>query len=206
MKKTTVLLIDDHAIVRMGLISLLKTSGAFDVVGDAGDGPDGIEKALRLRPDVVILDLLMPVMDGLETARRLLAAWPEAKILMLTTFGMADGLARALEAGSHGAILKSADWKEFRTAVAEVAANRRYVADDIAQMLAAASPLPSLSPRQRQILERIVEGRKTDDIAHELKITSAVVKEHLTILFHKLGVTNRAEAVAVALKKHLLRF
>lgn len=73
-------------------------------------------------------------------------------------------------------------------------------------MLAAASPLPSLSPRQRQILERIVEGRKTDDIAHELKITSAVVKEHLTILFHKLGVTNRAEAVAVALKKHLLRF
>ena len=205
MKKTSIVLIDDHSIMRMGLISLLNTSGQFDVVGDAGNGADGIRKALWLRPDVIIMDLMMPQMDGVETTKRLLAEWPEAKVLILTTFGTSDGLSRALEAGARGAILKNADWKVFQKAVAAIAAGKSYVSDEVSQIMADDPPIPDLSPRQREILTLVVEGRRNDYIAAKLNISSAVVKEHMTILFHKMGVANRTEAVAIALRKHLLK-
>lgn len=205
MKKTSVVLIDDHSIMRMGLISLLNTSGQFDVVGDAGNGADGIRKTLRLRPDVIIMDLMMPQMDGVETTKRLLAEWPEAKVLILTTFGTSDGLSRALEAGARGAILKNADWKVFQEAVAAIAAEKSYVSDEVSQIMADDPPIPDLSPRQKEILALVVEGRTNDYIAAKLNITRAVVKEHMTILFHKMGVSNRTEAVALTLRKHLLK-
>ena len=205
MEKTSVVLIDDHSIMRMGLISLLNTSGLFNVVGDAGNGADGIRKALRLRPDVIIMDLMMPQMDGVETTKRLLDAWPEAKVLILTTFGTSDGLSRALEAGARGTILKNADWKVFQKAVADIAEGKSYVSDEVSQIMADDPPIPDLSPRQREILALVVEGRKNDYIAAKLNISSAVVKEHMTILFHKMGVTNRTEAVALTLRKHLLK-
>lgn len=205
MKKTSIVLIDDHAIMRMGLISLLNTSGLFNIVGDAGNGADGIRKALRLRPDVIIMDLMMPQMDGVETTKRLLDEWPEAKILILTTFGTSDGLSRALEAGARGAILKNADWKVFQKAVAAIAAGKSYVSDEVSQIMADDPPIPDLSPRQREILTLVVEGRRNDYIAAKLNISSAVVKEHMTILFHKMGVSNRTEAVALTLRKHLLK-
>lgn len=203
MKQTSVILIDDHSIMRMGLISLLNTSGSFTVLGDAGDGESDIKKALKLRPKVVIIDLMMPMMDGVETTRRLLAAWPEARVLILTTFGTAEGLARALEVGACGAILKSADWNEFRAAINDIAAGKRYVASEIEQIIAENPPLPALSPRQRDILELLVKGLTNVEIANAMHISKAVVKEHLTILFHKLDVSNRAEAIALALRKHL---
>ena len=205
MKKTSIVLIDDHAIMRMGLISLLNTSGLFNIVGDAGNGADGIRKALRLHPDVIIMDLMMPQMDGVETTKRLLDEWPEAKILILTTFGTSDGLSRALEAGARGAILKNADWKVFQKAVAAIAAGKSYVSDEVSQIMADDPPIPDLSPRQREILTLVVEGRRNDYIAAKLNISSAVVKEHMTILFHKMGVSNRTEAVALTLRKHLLK-
>lgn len=205
MKKTSIVLIDDHAIMRMGLISLLNTSGLFNIVGDAGNGADGIRKALRLRPDVIIMDLMMPQMDGVETTKRLLDEWPEAKILILTTFGTSDGLSRALEAGARGAILKNADWKVFQKAVAAIAAGKSYVSDEVSQIMADDPPIPDLSPRQKEILALVVEGRTNDYIAAKLNITRAVVKEHMTILFHKMGVSNRTEAVALTLRKHLLK-
>jgi len=205
MKKSSIVLIDDHSVMRMGLISLLNTSGQFEVIGDAGNGEDGIRKALKLRPDVIITDLMMPGLDGVETTRRLLAEWPEAKILILTTYGSSDGLSHALEAGALGVILKSADWKEFQRAVASVATGKRYVSGEIEQIMSDEPPLPDLSPRQKDILALVVEGQKNDYIAAKLNITRAVVKEHITILFHKMGVTNRTEAVAIALRKHLLK-
>ena len=191
--------------MRMGLISLLNTSGLFNIVGDAGNGADGIRKALRLRPDVIIMDLMMPQMDGVETTKRLLDEWPEAKILILTTFGTSDGLSRALEAGARGAILKNADWKVFQKAVAAIAAGKSYVSDEVSQIMADDPPIPDLSPRQKEILALVVEGRTNDYIAAKLNITRAVVKEHMTILFHKMGVSNRTEAVALTLRKHLLK-
>lgn len=203
MKQITVVLIDDHSIMRMGLISLLNTSGSFTVLGDAGDGASGIRKVLKLRPDVVIVDLMMPAMDGVETTRRLLEAWPEARVLILTTFGTAEGLSRALETGACGAILKSADWEEFRTAVNDIAAGKRYVASEIEQIMAENPPLPKLSPRQNDILSLLVKGLTNKEISTALHISEAVTKEHLTILFHKLDVSNRTEAIALAQRKHL---
>ena len=111
MKPITLLLVDDHAVMRMGLASLLETCKDVEVIGDTGDGESAIRKALKLRPDVVIMDLMMPEMDGVETTRRLLAKWPEANVLVLTTFATSDGISHALEAGAKGAVLKNADLK-----------------------------------------------------------------------------------------------
>ena len=205
MRKNTIVLIDDHAVMRMGLISLLNTSGHFSVIGDAGDGESGIRASLRLRPDLVIMDLMMPGMDGVESTRRLLAEWPEARVLILTTFSSSDVLSRALEVGARGAILKSADWKEFQHAASLIANGERYLSEEIEQMMVSEPPLPDLSPRQKDILAHVVEGRTNKDIAEMLNISTAVVKEHVSFIFNKLGVSNRTEAVALAIRKHLLK-
>ena len=204
MKCITVLLIDDHAVMRMGLASLLGTCRELEVVGDAGDGESGIRKALKLHPDVVIMDLLMPEMDGTETTRQLLAKWPEAKVLVLTTLGTSDAFARAFDAGASGAILKSADLEELRKAIASVAAGERYVSEEIEQIMTEDPPIAELSARQKQILQAICRGLSNADIARQLGISVPVVKEHLNVLFSKIGAANRTEAVAIALKRQLL--
>ena len=200
---TSVLLIDDHAVMRMGLAALLGTCPEIEVVGDAGDGESGIRKALKARPDVVIMDLAMPEMDGAETTRRLLEKMPGAKVLALTTFGTSDGLARILDAGARGAILKSADLAELRKAIADVAAGRRFVSAEIEQIMTDDPPLPTLSPRQGEILDAIARGLSNTEIACQLGISLPMVKEHLSALFQKLNVANRTEAVALALRKRL---
>ena len=204
MKRISVLLIDDHAVMRMGLASLLGTCRELEVVGDAGDGESGIRKALRLHPDVVIMDLLMAEMDGTETTRQLLVKWPEAKVLVLTTLGTSDAFARALDAGACGAILKSADLAELRKAIATVAAGERYVSEEIEQIMTEDPPIAELSARQTQILQAICRGLSNADIARLLGISVPVVKEHLNVLFSKIGAANRTEAVAIALKRQLL--
>ena len=204
MQRITVLLVDDHAVMRMGLASLLGTCRELEVIGDAGDGESGIRKALKLHPDVVIMDLLMPEMDGTETTRQLLAKWPEAKVLVLTTLGTSDAFARALDAGARGAILKSADLEELRKAIASVAAGERYVSEEIEQIMTEDPPIAELSARQKQILQAICRGLSNADIARQLGISVPVVKEHLNVLFSKIGAANRTEAVAIALKRQLL--
>lgn len=205
MNRTTVLLIDDHAVMRMGLAALLGTCPEIIVSGDADDGESGIRLALRLRPDVIIMDLLMPEMDGVETTRRLRTEWPEAKVLVLTTLGTSDGLARALKAGAYGALLKSADLDELRKAIAAVANGENYVSSEIRQILSEDPPISELTPRQQEILDAIARGLTNVDIARQLGISVPVVKEHMTSLLQKLGVANRTEAVSLALRKHLLK-
>jgi len=204
MNSISVLLIDDHAVMRMGLASLLGTCPEIAVVGDAGDGETGLRLALKLRPDVVIMDLLLPEMDGTETTRRLLAEWPEAKVLVLTTLGTSDGFAHALQAGVRGALLKSADLDELRKAIATVADGASYVSPEIRQILSEDPPAPDLTPRQQEILEALARGLSNADIARQLDISVPMVKEHMTTLLQKLDVANRTEAVALALRKHLL--
>ena len=200
-----VLIVDDHAILRMGLASLLASKSEIEVVGDASDGPSGIRKALKLKPDVVIMDLMMPGMDGIEATTELLAKVPESKILILTTFGTSNGINNALEAGAMGAVMKNCDFSELADAIRAVASGKRYVAADVERILVADPPVAALSPRQMEILQSIVRGLSNPDIAKQLGISVDVVKEHVESLFQKIGAANRTEAVAIAFRKHLLK-
>ena len=205
MKPITLLLVDDHAVMRMGLASLLETCRDVKVVGDTGDGESAVRMALRLRPDVVVMDLVMPEMDGVETTRRIVAEWPEANVLVLTTFASSDDISHAFESGARGAILKSADLDGLLAAIRDVAGGNRHCSAEIEQIMADDPPVPKLSARQQEILNSIVHGLSNPDIARQLGISLPMVKEHLTSLFAKLGVSNRTEAVAVALRKQLLK-
>ena len=200
-----ILIVDDHAILRMGLISLFSGLRGFEIVGDAANGREGIQKAQKHNPDVVIMDMMMPDMDGIDATRALADAMPAVKILILTTFGTSDGIARALEAGALGAIMKSADFKELANAVRIVASGKRYISEEIARTLREDPPLPTLTPRQTQILEAIARGLSNPDISKALNISTPSVAEHVTSIFQKLGASNRTEAVAIALRKHLLK-
>ncbi len=200
-----VLIVDDHAILRMGLASLLASKCEIEVVGDASDGPSGIRKALKLKPDVVIMDLMMPGMDGIEATKELLAKTPECKILILTTFGTSNGINNALEAGAMGAVMKNCDFSELADAIRAVASGKRYVAADVERILVADPPVAALSPRQTEILQSIVRGLSNPDIAKQLGISVDMVKEHVESLFQKIGAANRTEAVAIAFRKHLLK-
>ena len=205
MRKTKILIVDDHAILRMGLISLFNGLADLEVVGDAANGKDAISKALKLKPDVVIMDLMMPDMDGIMTTKALVDVAPAIKILVLTTLGTSDGIAHALEAGALGAIMKSSDFRELADAVRAVAAGKRYISKEIRRILREDPPAPPLSPRQMQILDCIVRGLSNPDISKALDISVPMVAEHITAIFQKLGVANRAEAVTIALRKHLLK-
>ena len=147
----------------------------------------------------------MPEMDGVETTRRLLEKWPEANVLVLTTFATSDGISRALEAGAKGAILKNSDLKGLRAAIHDVAEGKRHCSAEVEQIMTDDPPIPELSLRQLEILNSIVRGLSNPDIARQLGISLPMVKEHLTSLFAKLGVANRTEAVALALRKQLLK-
>ena len=203
--KIKVLIVDDHAILRMGLTALLNSKKDIEVVGDAANGPSGISKALRLKPDVVIMDLAMPDMDGAETTRQLLAKVPDAKVMILTTFGTADGISHALDAGALGAVMKNVEFTELVDAIRTIAGGGRYVSPEIDRILEADPPIPALSPRQAEILSSFVRGLSNIDIASQLGISLDMVKEHTTSLFAKLGVANRTEAVAIPMRKHLVR-
>ena len=205
MNKTTVLIIDDHAILRMGLASLLNAKSGIEVVGDAANGRTGIQKVLKLHPDVVIMDLMMPGMDGAETTRQLLSKEPESKVLILTTFGTSDGITHAIEAGAKGAIMKNCDFGELVAAIRTVARGEEYLSPEVKRIISKDPPIAPLSPRQAEILQSIVRGLSNPDIAKQLGISLDMVKEHTEALFKKLGVANRPEAVAIALRKHLLK-
>lgn len=205
MKPIKVMLVDDHDIARMGLASILGTSKEMDVVGDAEDGETALRKLSRLKPDVVICDLLMPGMDGVATTRAILEKMPETKVLILTTFGTSDGIAHALEAGASGALLKDAKLPELLGAVKAVAAGGRYLSAEIEQILSESPPVPELSNRQVEILAALSRGLSNDDIAKIFHISTPVARDLVSALLAKLHVANRAEAVAVGLRKHLLR-
>ena len=205
MKKAKVLIVDDHAVLRMGLASLLGAQPDITVVGDAAGGEAAIAKAVKLSPDAIVMDLAMPGMDGAETTRELLKKRPESKVLVLTTFGTSDGIARALEAGAIGAIMKSAPFDEIVASIRETAEGVRHVSAEIERILADDPPVPQLSQRQGQILESLVRGLTNGDISRQLGISVDMVKEHMIALFAKIGAANRTEAVAIALRKRLVK-
>ena len=205
MEKIKVMIVDDHAILRMGLASLLNAKKDIEVIGEANSGAAALKKAPKLKPDVIVMDLIMLEMDGAETTRRLKKLMPEARILILTTFGTADGIAHALAAGARGAVLKSVEFADLADAIRKVAAGEKVVDDEIKRILKTEPAIEPLSARQREILEAIVNGLSNAEISTLFGISLDMVKEHNQKLFEKLGVTNRTEAVAITLRKHLLK-
>lgn len=205
MKRIKILIVDDHAILRMGLASLLETQKDLEIVGDASSGPIALKKYPRLRPDVVIMDLAMPGMDGVETTRQLLRLDSAAKVLILTTFGTSDGITQALSAGARGAIMKNVDFAELVTAIHKINDGKNYLTTEIQRILEDDPPIPQLSPRQRQILNALVRGFTNPDMAKQLGISLNMVKEHINALYAKLGAGSRAEAISIALRKQLLK-
>ena len=205
MSKIKVLIVDDHAILRMGLASLLSAKEGIEVIGDAEDGKSAIRLAKKLKPDVVIMDLMMPEMDGVEATKRLLEEMPEIKVLILTTFGASDGIANALAAGAKGAVMKSVAFADLVEAIRTVANGGEYVSDELKRILASDPPIPALSPRQQEILESMARGLSNAEIGRQLGITADMVREHSVELFAKLRAANRTEAVAIALRKQLLK-
>lgn len=204
--KIKVLIADDHTIVRAGLTALLGTEKDIEVVGEAKNGAEAVSNAVELHPDIVIMDLMMPKMDGVEATKELLRKAPSAKTILLTTYGTSDGIAHALKAGARGAVLKNADNSELAKAIRIVAQGGDYISPDIRQQLAADPPVPDLTPRQSEILESMVRGLTDRDIAQHLRLSPESVSEHVGAIRQKIGAANRTEAVAIAMRKYLLKF
>ena len=204
MKATRILIADDHAIVRMGLVSLLGMQDGFEVVGDAEDGDAAVKRSLELKPDVVIMDLMMPKKDGAAATAEIHAALPGTKILVLTTFGTSDGIANALNAGATGVLMKSSPNTELVAAIRTVVAGGMAISDEVERLMEEDPPAKALTPRQMQILEAMTRGLTNQEIALALGIREDRVKDHVNVIFTKLGAANRTEAVAIALRKQLL--
>ena len=203
--KIRLLIADDHTVVRAGLAALLGTEKDLVLVGQAKNGIEAVRETVRLQPDVVIMDLMMPQKDGVDATAEIAASVPSAKVIILTTFGTSDGIAHALAAGAKGAILKSADNGQLVAAIRAVAKGEEFIASDIRQQLAVDPPIPELTPRQREVLASMVRGLTDRDIARQLGIRQDGVNDHVSAILQKLGAANRTEAVAVALRKHLLK-
>ena len=204
MSKISIMIADDHKIVRMGLKSLFAAEKDLSVVGEADDGELTVQQALKLRPNVIIMDLMMPKQNGVAATAEIHSKMPETKIVVLTSYSTSDNIAAALAAGASGAVMKSADDSTLLTAVRSVAAGESFISPEVKGLLAFDPPVPTLSPRQQEVLASMVKGFNNTEIASQLGISRAVVKEHVETLLVKLGASNRTEAVAIALRKHLV--
>lgn len=205
MNKIKVLVADDHAIVRIGLKSVLDYETDIEVVGEAKNGIEAVQEAERTQPDVIIMDLVMPRKDGVSATREIHDRLPDTKILILTTFGTSDGIAHALEEGASGAMMKTADDEKIVSAIRRIARGETYISPDIRRQLEENPPVPKLSPRQMEVLSRIANGKSNKEIAAQLGIRIDSVEDIANALYAKLSVSNRAEAVDVAHRKHLLK-
>lgn len=205
MKKIRILIADDHAVVRMGLSALFSTKHDFEVVGQSKNGELAVRDAEHLSPDVVIMDLMMPKIDGVEATRQIHAKRPDAKVLILTSFATSDGIARALSDGASGAIMKDAENTELLGAIRKIAGGGSYISPEIQSLMDTDPPVTDLTGRQTEVLHSLSLGLTNKDIAQQLGISPRSVEEHVNNLLVKLGAANRSEAVAIALRKHLLK-
>lgn len=205
MKPLRILLADDHAVVRIGLASLLEAERDMVVVGQAKNGVEAVQIARTEKPDVVVMDLMMPRMNGADATAALSAECPAAKVIVLTSYGAADDVAHALEAGAAGALMKTAEDGALVDAIRRIVNGERVISPEIRQLLAEDPPVPDLTPRQREILSSITRGLTNREIAVQLGIRRDGVDRHVNAILAKVGAANRAEAVAIALRKHLLQ-
>lgn len=200
-----VLIVDDHALLRRGLATLLGFDKDFRIVGDAKNGQEALKKAQVLLPDVIVMDLSMPVMDGVEATRLIHTAMPDTKILILTSYSTSADVSRAVEAGASGAFVKDTEDRQLIAAIKKIATGGTAFSPELKALITIEPHPPTLTDRQHEILEQTVQGLTSDEIADHLKISAYAVNQHLDTIRKKLGASNRVEAVAIALKKHLLK-
>lgn len=202
-----VLVVDDHPVVRQGLIAILRFEPDLELVGEAADGREAVRLILERRPDVVLLDLRLPELSGVEVMRAVRPQAPEVRFLVLTTYDTEMYIAPALAAGARGYLLKDAAPDELVRGVRAVMEGRAALEPSVAARLLDRMAEPEggeLSEREREVLALLVRGASNKGIAHQLGLSENTVKAHVAHIFNKLGVQSRAEAVAVALQRGLV--
>jgi DNA-binding NarL/FixJ family response regulator len=214
---TTLLIADDQELVRVGLRKILESEPEMTVVGEAADGEDAVVDAARLRPDVVLMDVRMPVLDGIEATRRIVRARPSTRVLILTTFGLDTYVYDALRAGASGFMLKDARPEEIAAAVRIVASGEallapavtRAVIEEFARRPPATTPEPpaaldELTPREREVLGLLARGLSNPEICQQLVISEATAKTHVARILQKLDLRDRVQAVIYAYERGLV--
>jgi DNA-binding NarL/FixJ family response regulator len=213
---TSLLIADDQALVRVGLRKILEGEPDMSVIGEAADGEDAIALAVRLRPDVVLMDVRMPVLDGIEATRRIVASRPATRVLIVTTFGIDDHVYDALRAGASGFMLKDAPAEDIAAAVRIVASGEALLAPAVTRTVIeefarqpSASPIQppdvaDLTPREREVLGLLARGRSNPEICEALVISEATAKTHVAHILQKLDLRDRVQAVIYAYETGLV--
>lgn len=202
-----VLVVDDHPVVRSGLIGMLDIEDDLEIVGEAGDGEEAVARVAELAPDVVLMDLRMPRLDGAGATARIVASHPSSRVLVLTTYDSDADIVRAVEAGATGYLLKDTPRTMLVDAVRAAARGETVLAPPVAARLVSRlrAPAPeALTPREVQVLSLVARGLSNGEIGRELLIGEATVKTHLLRAFAKLGVDDRTRAVTVAMERGIL--
>ena len=212
-KKVRVLICDDHALFREGVKTILSSQEDFEVVGEADDGRQGVELAVRLQPDVALMDISMPVLKGFDAARRIRKECPEVKVLILTVYDDEDLVARCLDAGASGYVLKDSPPAQLTYAIEAVSRGQQYMSPRVLtgvvrQFIAhPAEPKTGydlLSDREREVLVLLAEGSSLKDIARKLNLSVKTIDAHKTNLMRKLNLHDRSELIRYAIRKRLV--
>ena len=200
-----ILTADDHHLIRAGVSSFLATEPGLEVVAEAANGEEAIEKYREVQPDVVLMDLSMPVMDGLEATRAILAEFPDARIVVLTTYAGDEDIHRALEAGAMGYLVKDMLAAEVLKVIRSVMAGRRGIPPVVAAKLAEHTPRIALTPRETEVICLMASGLTNAQIAERIGRAEETIKVHVKNILQKLDVRDRTEAVAVAARRGFIR-
>jgi NarL family two-component system response regulator LiaR len=204
-----VLLVDDHTVVRSGLAAVLSSLDDMQLAGEAGNGQEAIRLCEQVKPDVILMDLVMPVMDGVAATKTIHERWPDTKIITLTSFGDKDLVEGALKAGAISYLIKSISAMELATAIRGAMAGKSSLSPEAAQVLMQNLKEPgktyALTEREHEILALMVSGLGNNEIAERLIVSRSTVKFHVSNILSKLGVTSRTKAVALALRNKLVK-
>ena len=201
----SLLLVNDHAVVRSGLANMLSTQPGFRVLAEVGDGEAAVEAVRTLSPDVVLLDLVMPGMGGIDCLRRLKEVNRDLKVLMLTSSDIGSDVRAAISAGADGYVTKTVSSVELIDAIRAVARGSRWLSEEVKRLLDESEPATELTPREREVLQLLRKGMSNPDIGSLLGITPRTAKAHVAALLVKLQAQDRAEAVARGFERGLLR-